>query len=276
MQEIIIDALVNGVVLPFFVAFAIVGAIRYGLVVSISQKLAVSAIAVAVLVSIVAIDSWPPFPPISASQKLVYLILFGFISGTVLDFIGKPTTFQRLSILLWPIIIVGWIGWRQLIALDPVAITSLALIGLTGCVVLWRLYEEPGPVPNAPVAIIAASIGAAIIAFIGHSSSISQFYGVLAAATGGYVLWNWPSPRYMFGAAGVLGCGGAFLALTTIMFQFTETNKMALVLVLLVFLCPALARATRYGNGKASAPVATGIISVVPVTLAVMIAIVTK
>ncbi len=274
IQEIVIDALVSGVVLPLLVAIVAVGAIRYGLVDSIGRPLAAGAIAVGMLVSITAMDSWPPFPPVSASQKLVYLVLFGVILGTLMDLVGKPPAFQRLSALLWPTVVVGWIGWRQIAALDPVALATLAVIDIAGMVLLWRLYEEPGPSANAPVALIAASIGAAIIAFIGQSSSVSQYYGALAAATGGYVLWNWPSPRDTFGAAGVLGGGGAFLALTTIMFQFTETNKLALVFVLPVFLCPIVARATRYGRGGASAPVATGVISIVPVALAVALAII--
>ena len=274
MQEIVIDALIGGVVVPLFVAIALVGAIRFGLADPIGRSLAAGAIAVGLLAGFAAMESWPPFPPVSASQKLVYLVLFGVVLGTLLDFIENPSAFRRISILLWPTIVVGWIGWRQIAALDAAAIVSLALIDLAGIVVLWRLYDEPGPAPNAPVAIISASIGAAIVALIGHSSSISQFYGALAAATGGYVLWNWPSPRYTFGAAGVLGGGGAFLALTTIMFQFTETNKLALVFVLPVFLCPALARASRYGGGDASAPMATAAISVVPVALAVAIAVI--
>lgn len=274
IQAIVIDALVNGVVVPLVVAIVAVGAIRFGLVESIGQRLAAGAIAIAMLAGITAMASWPPFPPISASQKLVYLVLFGAVLGTFMDFVGKPGRFQLLSILLWPTIVVGWIGWRQIAALDPVAMVSLGLIDLAGIVLLWRLYDEPGPAPNAPVALIAASVGAAIIAFIGHASLISQYYGALAAATGGYVLWNWPSPRDAFGAAGVLGGGGAFLALSTIMVQFTETNTLALAFVLLVFLCPVVARATRYGKGGASAPVATGVISLVPVALALAIVII--
>ncbi len=277
IQEIVIDALLSGVVLPLFVAIVAVGAIRFGLVESIGQRLAAGAIAIGMLASIAAMAAWPPFPPISASQKLGYLVLLGVVLGTLLDLVGKPAGFPRfrlLSILLWPTIVVGWIGWRQIAALDPVAMVQLALIDLAGIVLLWRLYDEPGPAPNAPVALIAASVGAAIIALIGHASLISQYYGALAAATGGYVLWNWPSPRDAFGAAGVLGAGGAFLALTTIMVQFTETNTLALAFVLLVFLCPVVARATRYGKGSASAPVATAVICLVPVALALAIVII--
>ena len=166
MQEILIDALVSGVALPLLVAIVAVGAIRYGLVDSIGRPLAAGAIAIGMLASITAMDSWPPFPPVSATQKLVYLVLFGVVLGSLMDLVGKPATFQRLAAVLWPTIVVGGIGWRQIAALDPVAIVTLALIDIAGIVVLWRLYEEPGPAPNAPVAIIAASIGAAIIAFI--------------------------------------------------------------------------------------------------------------
>ena len=274
MEEIVIDALIRGVVLPLLVAIVAVGVIRFGLAELNSKVLTAGAIAIGMLVSTTAMDSWPSFPPLSASQKLIYLVLFGVILGLIIDLIGSPANLRRLSALLWPTVVVGWIGWRQLTALDPVAIVNLTLIDIAGIAVLWRLYDEPGPAPNAPVALISAAFGAAIIAFIGHSSSISQFYGALAAATGGYVLWNWPMPRDTFGAAGVLGGGGAFLALTTILFQFSEINKLALVFILPVFLCPAIARATRFGRSRALAPVATGVLSAVPVAVAIAIAII--
>ena len=168
MQQIVIDALIGGIVVPLFVAIALVGAIRFGLADPIGRSLAAGAIAVGLLAGFAAMESWPPFPPVSASQKLVYLVSFGVVLGTLLDFIGNPAAFRRISILLWPTIVVGWIGWRQIAALDAAAIVSLALIDLAGIVVLWRLYDEPGPAPNAPVAIISASIGAAIVALIGH------------------------------------------------------------------------------------------------------------
>ena len=82
------------------------------------------------------------------------------------------------------------------------------------------------------------------------------------------------APRYRFGATGVLGAGGAFLALTTIMFRFTETNWLAMAVVLAVFLMPAVARMMSYGKGEAAAPVGTGGTSVIPVAIAVAIAII--
>lgn len=274
MQEIVIETLVRGVVLPLLVTVVAVGVIRFGLGDSIGKPLAAGAIAIGTMASIMAMDSWPSFPPISASQKFVYLVLFGLILGALIDLVGSVARFRRLLTVLWSTAVVGWIGWRQLAALDPGSIISLALIDIAGIAVLWRLHDEPGPAPTVPVALIAACIGAAAIAFIGQSSSISRFYGALAAAIGGYVLWNWPTPRYPFGSVGVLSAGGAFLALTTIMFQFTETNTLALVFVLPVFLCPAAARMTRYGESEATAAVATGIISAAPVVLAIAIAII--
>ena len=284
MQEIVIEALLKGVLVPLVVAFMAVGVIRFGLNGRAGKNLAAVAIAAGVLTGAAAMNGWPSFPPIAASQKTVYLVLFGAILGALVDILARPVLFRRASILVWPLVIVGWIGWRQLTSLDPAALLGLALVALAGIALFWLLYDDSGPggaaaaplspvATVAPVALIAASIGAAIVAFLGQTSSLSQGYGALAAAAGGYALWNWPAPRYRFGAAGVLGAGGAFLALTTIMFRFTEVNKWALAVVLLVFLSPAVARMTPLGKTETRAPVPTGITSAIPVAIAVAIAL---
>lgn len=278
MQEIVVEALLKGVLVPLVVAFMAVGVIRFGLNGRAGKNLAAAAIATGVLAGAAALNGWPPFPPIAASQKTVYLVLFGAVVGAVIDLSARPALLRRASILVWPLAIVGWIGWRQLVSMDPVALFGLAAIAIAGMVIFWLLYDDslpdaPAP-PIAPVSLIAASIGAAIVAFLGQTATISQGYGALAAAAGGYALWNWPMPRYRFGAAGVLGAGGAFVALTTIMFLFTETNKWALAVVLLAFLCPAIVRRTPLGKGEAWAPVVAGITSAIPVAIAVAIALV--
>jgi len=282
MQEIVIEALLKGVLVPLVVAFMAAGVIRFGLNGRFGKNLAAAAIAVGVLTGAAALNGWPSLPPIAASQKTVYLVLFGAVLGALMDLLARPAFLRRASILIWPPVIVGWIGWRQLTSLDPAALLGLALIAIAGMAIFRLLYDDggsggaaaaPGPAaPVAPVALIAASIGAAAVAFAGQTSSLSQSYGALAAAAGGYVLWNWPAPRYRFDAAGVLGAGGAFLALTTIMFRFSETNKWALAVVLLVFLCPAIVRMTPVAKSDAWAPVVTGITSAIPVAIAVAIA----
>jgi hypothetical protein len=276
MQEIVIEALLKGVLVPLVVAFMAAGVIRFGLNGRFGKNLAAAAIAVGVLTGAAALNGWPSLPPIAASQKTVYLVLFGAVLGALMDLLARPAFLRRASILIWPPVIVGWIGWRQLTSLDPAALLGLALIAIAGMAIFRLLYDDGGSggaaAPVAPVALIAASIGAAAVAFAGQTSSLSQSYGALAAAAGGYVLWNWPAPRYRFGAAGVLGAGGAFLALTTIMFRFSETNKWALAVVLLVFLCPAIVRMTPVAKSDAWAPVVTGITSAIPVAIAVAIA----
>ena len=276
MQEIVIEALLKGVFVPLVVAFMAVGVIRFGLGERAGKKLAAAAIAAGVLTGAVAMNGWPSFPPIAASQKTVYLVLFGAVLGAGIDLLARPAFLLRASILVWPLVIVGWIGWRQLASMDPAVLFELAVIAISSMVIFWLLFDDsvpdaPAP-PIAPVALVAASIGATIVAFLGETVSLAQGYGALAAAAGGYALWNWPAPRYPFGAAGLLGAASAFLALTTIMFLFTETNKWALAVVLLVFLCPPAARMMPLGKSDAWAPVIAGITSAIPVAIAVAIA----
>lgn len=273
MQDIIIEAVQMGVILPLVISLVAVGVIRFSLGGLIGKDFAVSAIAIGTMAGIIAMDSWPSFPPISATQKFPYLVLFGLIVGVVIDQLGRHVKIQHLLISLWSIVVVCWIGWRQLIAMDPVSIINLALIAIMGVAVLWHLHEEPGTAPTVPVSLIVACIGAAVIAFIGQSSSITQLYGALAAAIGGYVLWNWPTARFTFGCIGLVSAGGAFLALTTILIQFTETYKLALFFIVPVFFCPTFVRRTRFAKNEATATVTTSLFSTVPVIFAIALAI---
>ena len=78
--------------------------------------------------------------------------------------------------------------------------------------------------------LLAASLGSSGIALYGTSASIAQFCGALAAALGGFLLWNWPRPRDVFGGGGVCGAGGALVFLLSVLAFYTRASKLALLL----------------------------------------------
>ncbi len=272
MEEIINEALIWGVGLPLATAIIFTGAIRFLFGSDRGKIFASSAIAIGFLVTFTALRGWPEFPPVGSTGKLAYLVLAGAVGGVLADFMRTPRRLQRIIAVLWPGVIVCWIAWRQVQSPTLALVVTIAILWILGAAIFWRLFEEDGPTPHATVTFLAATVGAAAIAFIGSAASTAQLYGVFAAATGGFLLWNWPTPRYKFGSAAVLGAGGGFLSLATIIVMFTEASQLAFIFIAPVFAAPFCARYFGLNKGEELGPIVTGLISLVPVVVGVGIA----
>lgn len=271
MEEIILQTLIRGVGLPLAAAIAVTGILRFALGADVGRAVAGGAIATAFLVSFAAVQSWPDFPPRSSGQKLPYIVLFGVVIGLALDAL-RAESFRAAAVVVWPAVIVGWIGWRQLTGLGAADLATLAVVFAAGVIILHRLHAHREGPPFAAVTILAASVGTAAIAFMGGAASIALVLGILAAATGGFLLWNWPKPRVPFGAAALMGAGGAYVTIFTTGILFTETSRIALALMALVFLAPLTMRNFRMVNRPAIGPLVIGAVSIVPVAIGVAIA----
>lgn len=271
MEEIILQTLIRGVGLPLAAAIAITGILRFALGADVGRAVAGGAIAIAFLASFAAVQSWPDFPPRSSGQKLPYIVLFGVVTGLALDAL-RAETFRAAAVVVWPAVIVGWIGWRQLTGLGAADLATLAVVFAAGVIILHRLHAHREGPPFAAVTILAASVGTAAIAFMGGAASIALVLGILAAATGGFLLWNWPKPRMPFGAAALMGAGGAYVTIFTTGILFTETSRIALALMALVFLVPLTMRNFRMVNRPAIGPLVIGAVSIVPVAIGIAIA----
>lgn len=252
-------------------AIAVTGILRFALGADVGRAVAAGAIAIAFLASFAAVQSWPDFPPRSSGQKLPYIVLFGVVIGLALDAL-RAETFRAIAVVVWPAVIVGWIGWRQLTGLGAADLATLAVVFAAGVIILHRLHAHREGPPFAAVTILAASVGTAAIAFMSGAASTAQVLGILAAATGGFLLWNWPKPRVPFGAAALMGAGGAYITIFTTGVLFTETSRIALALMALVFLVPLTMRNFGIVNRPAIGPLAIGAVSIVPVAIGIAIA----
>lgn len=272
MDEIVSEALLMGVALPLGVALVLAGGIRFGLGRTTGALLASAAIGGAFLVAFSAVQGWPPFPPRSGTQKILYVVLAGLAAGVLIDLV-RGHILTRILVFIWPAVIIGWIGWRQLMSLDPVALITITLLYAASVVALVGLQKPSGPSSNGPVMLMAASVGAAIITFVGAAASAGQLFGIIAAASGGFLLWNWPTPRFRFDGAGVLGAGGGFVAIATTSILFTDANQLAMAFLVLVFLTSRVSTITKFGTRPALGPIVTGLVCLLPVIVAVAIAV---
>jgi hypothetical protein len=221
----------------------------------------------------------PPAPPAASTQKLFYVVAVGVTLGVLLDLMRLPPGVMRALGGLAPLVIVGWFIWPRLLAIDwghdgTMLIKAVAFAAIAGAV-LASLYRERGAAVEPGVMILVAAMGLAGLAFFGSSAVVAQLSGVVAASAAGLLLWNWPFSRHGFGAAGILGAGGALMGLTAILLFFSETNPMALAVLTCVFLAGPMAERLAPGRGgfaRAMRPVALGAIAAIPALAAMGVA----
>jgi hypothetical protein len=261
-----------GIVLPVLLSFVLTGFIRFSLGQSRGHNFAVSAVGITYLVTYIVLFGWLPFPPIASGQKIAYLALFALIVGLLLDLRPEARFYQRLVAIVWPGIVVGWLGWRQLSTLSSDVLLNSGLLWLAGIFILLQLFRNRGPTPESSIIVLVAVSGASLVALFGASGSVGQQFGVVAAAMGGFILWNWPTPRFSFGALGAVGIGGTLMALATQTVLFTDASKIALAIILVVFLTPLLTDRFRFAERPALRVVVFGFVAAIPAILASVVA----
>ena len=148
----------------------------------------------------------------------------------------------------------------------------IGILWLAGIFVSLQLFRNRGPTPDSSILVLVAAIGASLVALFGASGSIGQQFGVVAASMGGFILWNWPVPRFQFGALGAVGIGGTLMALATQTVLFTNASKTALAITLFVFLTPLLADRLPFAEHQALKAVSLGIVAAIPAVFALVVA----
>ncbi len=236
------NPLIQSVALPLSSALLLAPVLRR----VAGPRAASAAVTLGLCAGYVAIHGLPPWLARSSTQKLPGLVLAALVVGWALDSSGiaaRAPRLRRVAIGALAVLGICWLGWpllRSLEAPDLVLVAAVSLAGASALVHLGRHEEsrdrEKGSDLDAPVMLLAASLGCAGIALYGSSASIAQLCGALAAALGGFLLWNWPRPRDRFAGAGVCGAGGALVFLLSMLAFYTRTSKLALLLA-----CAALA-----------------------------------
>lgn len=272
MQELLADPLVQSAGLPLTVAFAVAGLIR--LIGGEQRGTALASVAVAVgfVCAYAAVLGWPPMPPVSSNQKLVYIAVVGLATGAALDFGRASKALERILVAVLPLAALIWLGWNRLKAPDPAFLGLIAVLWIGGMVVLWRVGDARGWGIASSVMMLMASLGAGGLAVLGSAASLAQLFFALAAALGGFMLWNWPKPRLPFRAAALFGAGLTWLALADAVVLYTKTPVVTFLPLLLVFFVEPLARRLplpRSALGDALLPVAHAAIALIPVLAAV-------
>ena len=112
-------------------------------------------------------------------------------------------------------------------------------------------------------------------AFQAGSLSLMQVALSLAAASGGFALWNWPRGRLPLGAAGIAIGGLGCFAVALLLLLLTEIPPVALLAAAAVFIAGPLGRRLPirgHWSRNAIEPVYVVAIAILPLVAAVLLA----
>jgi hypothetical protein len=232
----------------------------------------------------------PVFPPIAASQKLVYLAFAGIVAGLL----PARTLIGSKAGLLAAVAIViafAWLGWRRIAAgpLDVRMMAALAagLLMAAGVAALMAMWTEPSPSVErpflVPAAVLAMSLAGAIISVLGASIVVGQLLGSLAALVGGWCLVEYVAVLRGRTAAD-WGKGVEFLmlfaagtALIQVALLAPKADPVALMLsplpLFVAALLPGRPKGLLPGAGPLR-PLVAGLLIAVPAMLAILTAII--
>jgi hypothetical protein len=215
----------------------------------------------------------PAFPPQTSLQRLLYVIAVSLFLGTVLDLRRPRDWVLSVLIVLWGAAAVAWIAEPRLRDADDLALARVGILYVATLLVLFRLQERlsAGLVPS--IMTFSAALGIGGVSVIGGAVAAGQMAFALAAATFGFMLWNWPVVRYPFGLSALFAGAGALPLLAGHSLLYADANPAALALILLVFLADAPARwAEGRRQARTVAPGYLMLLSLLPVAAALLVA----
>jgi hypothetical protein len=262
--------IVQSVAVPLALSLALTGALGLGR--GRGPAVASAAAGAALLAAALLIGGAPPWPPAAGLHKLPWLLALGLGLGVALDLGGADRRTALGAGIALLLLGVAWLAWPQLERLGARAWWLLPAAG-AGIAVLAAMASAPRRSASAPAVLAVAGLALAAVAFNAGSLKLFQLGIALAAAVGGYALWNWPKPRFDFGAAGLLAVALAWTALALLTGLLTDVRPPALVALLLVFAAGPLARRIPLGriDRGLGEPVLAALLAALPAAAAVLL-----
>ncbi|HYH20355.1 MAG TPA: hypothetical protein VD995_17230 [Azospirillum sp.] len=267
MSELLHDPFVQSSVLPLLAGVLAVGGIH---VLKPVRGLAAAGIGAAFLAVFALVVGVPALPPPSSMGKLFWAASAGVALGAAADGLGVKDRAGSALVAAW---LAASLVWIAMPALDSAAgvLTLLVLLAVAAWVAFGRMpgRAEGATAPAAALLALALAVGGT--ALIGSSASVAQMALALAAATGGFLLWNWPVERHVWGVSGQAALG-VIVLLAGVLALFTQTQAIVLLLALPALLAGRLRRhlpVPDTGFGRAAGAAAVTVVTVLPALAAV-------
>ena len=214
------DTNIRVFLVPALTSFLAVGLIRILFDTWSSTALATMAIGSGFIVAYHSITIFPLWPPAGTLGLLPYIVASGILIGALLDIINANDRFKNLCLLGMSIISVLWVvrEWGA----GTLTTTGIGLYGgliFGGYWAMQQLETMRDEKLAAPVSVLSASTMLAIIAGL-YGTSTGLYAIALSSATLGFMVWNWPKVKHMWGMTGTLTTGGVYLiVLSDLAFQ---------------------------------------------------------
>lgn len=260
----------QGVALPLALSLVLTGLFRLVGGPRVGPHLTALSVLVSFLVCYALISGVPPFPPRASSGKVFYVALLGGAAGLTLQALRDASRPAQVVCVAAPLLVAAWLGWPLTRSVGGVAWLMLAGAAAWGVVALWRLNSEQGRGVVPAVMLLAGALAIAGIAWFGATLSAALYAAALAAALGGYLLWNWPTARFPASEVVTLGAGVTLAGVVALLVFYTTASRLALALALGVFFAAPLARRVagrQFRGRRALEPVIVALVAA-PVVLA--------
>ena len=187
--------------LPLATALIAIGLIRMIGGSGRGATLAGFGLALGALVSYWAIFRFPAFPPAGATNKLFYILLAATTAGFAADLMRSQAWIGRIvSVAAGPLAVL-WIGGSKALESPWPDGAALALVALVSAAAGARLPAQRARSNEPATLVFVLSFALAVCAFLTNAAASAQLVIGLGAATGGFLLWNWPRSRFAFGAS---------------------------------------------------------------------------
>lgn len=266
--------LTASVLLPLLLATALTGALRT-VPGERGRRVAAGAVGLALILAHLLAFGAPAWPAQSGIEKLPLLFILLLVGGFVLDMIPAGRVLIAIASCLAVPGVTLWLAWPQLERGDPGLIGLLVLAALLGLACLAMLAKTPANGTNRPAMLIVAALGLAGAGFNAGSLVLMQVALALAAALGGFALWNWPAVRLPFHATGVAVGGIVCFALALLLILLTDIRPWALLALPPIFAAAFVSRylpVPRRLSRAAVEPVYIVLIGMVPMVAAILLA----
>lgn len=233
--------------------------------------LAGAGIALGFVAAYVMLVGAPSSEPRGAAQKLVYIAIAGLAIGLLIDLWRAPGWIAWTARLAWPTLALAWLAENHLAQATMETWMLLGPIWLAAMAIMLRLERAARHDIDAGVLMLVLSLGLGSIALLGRSPVFAQLGFALAAATGGFLLLNWPKPHFAMGSAVLIGGGVTLAAIGAILALFTRAERWALAILLLVLVADPLCRRLLPKSGPWRTPL-LAIAAAVPALAAIAVA----
>ncbi len=269
MSDLMSDPFVQSSVLPLLLGLLAVGALRL-IGGRVGRLWASGGIALAFLALFILVIGLPAFPPPSSMGKLFWSVAAGLLLGLAADALSLRGRAASALVGGWLLLALVWIAWPGLDSTR--AFVTLAVLAAVG---LWASFADSlsgADKTTAPAAVLLAlALSVGVTALIGSSASIAQLGLALTAATGGFLLWNWPTERHVWGVSGRVALVLPLL-IAAVLTLFTQAESATLLLALPALAAESLRRRLPIGEGRfapALATVVVTILAVIPALVAI-------